>query len=72
MIAPLQLDPKDGSTGVSPKLRAARAAIAAMLLRDAGPPVPAIATWKAWLFVAWLCFSITAYALSMSGIVPIP
>lgn len=72
MIAPLQINPKVGRSDGSPKLRAARAAIAAMLLRDVGPPAHTIAAWKAWLFVAWLSISITAYVLSMSGMVPIP
>lgn len=71
MIAPLQIDPKHGPDG-SPKLRAARATIAAMLLRDAGPPAPRIAAWKAWLFAAWVSITVTAYAISMSGMTPVP
>jgi hypothetical protein len=67
MIAPLQTDPKRPTQSNSPHLAAARAAVAAVLLRDAQPPAVSIAVWKAWLFVGWIVFVIVTYALYMSG-----
>jgi len=67
MIAPLETKSERCSPRVSPRLRAARSVIAAMLLGDAAMPAPTIAAWKAWLFVLWIFVTVTAYAFSMSG-----
>lgn len=63
MIAPLRTKKKPPT---SPRLQAARAAIAAMFLPNEAP-APPIAAWKAWLFVAWISLTLAAYALSMAG-----
>ncbi len=72
MIAPLETKSERRPPGVSPRLRAARSVIAAMLLGDATMPAPPIAAWKAWLFVAWLLATGAAYAVSMSGMSFVP
>ncbi|HWB13257.1 MAG TPA: hypothetical protein VG826_28785 [Pirellulales bacterium] len=69
MIAPLQTE-TERSRAASGRFTAARAAVAAILLRDTGPPAPAIAAWKAWLFVGWVGFVTIVYALLMSGWTP--
>jgi len=69
MIAPLPTKHEPGSHPVSRRLVAARAVIAAMFLPSAEPQAPPIATWKAWLFIAWLTTTVLVYALVMSGLV---
>lgn len=67
MIAPLHTNPKRPTRSHSARMAAARAAVAAVLLRDAQSPAVSIAAWKAWLYVGWIVFVIVMYALSMSG-----
>ncbi|HVX12001.1 MAG TPA: hypothetical protein VHC22_12530 [Pirellulales bacterium] len=66
MIAPLQTDPKPRSN-VSRRLMAARAVVAATLLSSTRRPA-SIASWKAWLVVAWVVLTLTVYGLSLSGL----
>lgn len=67
MIAPLQTKADHRSHTVSPRLVAARAAIAAILLRNLETPAPPMRAWRAWLFIAWIGFVTVSYALAMSG-----
>jgi hypothetical protein len=67
MIAPLQTEPERRTDSKSPRLVAARAALAAILLRDIEKPAPPIPAWQAWGFIAWVGFVTVSYALFMSG-----
>lgn len=68
MIAPLQTEAEPASEASS-RFAAARAAVAAILLRDAQAPAPPIAAWRAWLFVGWVGLVTVVYALVMSGLI---
>jgi hypothetical protein len=68
MIAPLQTKSDHRSRSASPRLVAARAAIASILLRNTETPAPPIRAWKAWLFIVWIGLATVSYALAMSGL----
>jgi hypothetical protein len=69
MIAPLKTDKKPPT---SRRLVTARAMIAAMFLSQCEAPVPPVAAWKAWLFMAWVGLTLVVYALSMAGLISSP
>ena len=70
MIAPLREPRESARRAQSEPLRIARRIVAAALLPrdDEQDRAPRIATWKAWLFAAWLALTAIAYGLSMLGI----
>lgn len=68
MIAPLKTEPEERSFSTLRRLRAARRVIASMLLTDDDRQPSPMASWKAWLLVAWFALAVGVYALWMSGL----